>query len=55
MDTGVVVDDAHIPNEILDFHRHKIAEREKVTGKKVNYGTLVQDIRSVSEGYLVGL
>jgi methylaspartate mutase epsilon subunit len=39
--------------DIIDYHREKIAEREKKQGKKINYETLVSDLLAVSKGYLV--
>ncbi len=38
--------------EILDFHKSKIAEREKKKGKKLDYETLVSDLLAVSKGVL---
>ena len=40
-------------NEIVDYHKDKIAERERRQGIKVGYDTLVNDLYSVSRGYLV--
>ena len=39
--------------EIIDYHKEKIAEREKKQNIKVGYDTLVNDLYSVSRGYLV--
>ena len=39
--------------DIVDYHKEKIAEREKKQGKKVNYETLVSDLLAVSKGFLV--
>jgi len=39
--------------EIIDYHKEKIAEREKKQGMKVGYDTLVNDLYAVSKGYLV--
>lgn len=44
-----------IPEEIKDFHRQKIAEREKLEGKKADYYTAVRDLWSFSKGKIVGL
>jgi methylaspartate mutase epsilon subunit len=44
-----------IPEEIKDFHRQKIAEREALEGKKADYYTAVQDLWSFSQGHLVGI
>ncbi|MFC2070569.1 hypothetical protein ACFLTB_05320 [Chloroflexota bacterium] len=38
-----------------DFHRAKIAEREKIEGKKVDYYTAVGDLWSLSKGKIVGI
>jgi len=39
--------------EIIDYHKEKIALREKKQGIEVGYDTLVGDLYSVSKGYLV--
>lgn len=39
--------------EILDFHRDKIAEREKLAGRKVDYNMVVEDVYAISRGRLV--
>ncbi|WP_286973935.1 methylaspartate mutase subunit E [Acetomicrobium sp. UBA5826] len=39
--------------EILEFHREKIAEREKRENHKVDYNTVIRDVYSVSRGKLV--
>ena len=39
--------------EIIEYHKAKIAEREKKQGIKVGYDTIVSDMYSVSKGYLV--
>jgi methylaspartate mutase epsilon subunit len=44
-----------IPKEIKEFHREKIAEREKLQGKKVDYHTAVYDLWCFSKGKIVGL
>jgi methylaspartate mutase epsilon subunit len=44
-----------IPEEIKDFHRARIAEREKIEGKKADYHTAVRDLWSFSKGKMVGL
>jgi methylaspartate mutase epsilon subunit len=38
--------------DILDFHKGKIAERETIKGKKLDYETLVSDLLAVSKGVL---
>lgn len=43
------------PNEVKDFHREKVAEREKKEGKKVDYHTAVRDLFCFSKGKIVGL
>jgi methylaspartate mutase epsilon subunit len=40
-------------NEILEFHREKIADREKLQGRKVDYDLMIDDIFSISKGSLV--
>jgi methylaspartate mutase epsilon subunit len=44
-----------IPDEIKEFHRGKVAEREKLEGKKADYHTAVRDLWSLSKGKMVGL
>jgi methylaspartate mutase epsilon subunit len=44
-----------LPDEIKDFHRQKIAERERLEGKKADYHTAVRDLLSFSQGKIVGL
>lgn len=44
-----------IPDEIKEFHRKKIAEREKIEGKKADYHTAVRDLWTLSKGKIVGL
>jgi methylaspartate mutase epsilon subunit len=44
-----------IPEEIKDFHRQKVAEREKLEGKKADYHTAVRDLWSFSKGKIVGI
>ncbi len=41
------------PKEIVDYHKEKIAEREKKLGKGINYETILHDLLAVSKGYLV--
>jgi methylaspartate mutase epsilon subunit len=47
--------DLPIPNEIKEFHRRKIAEREKLEGRKADYHTAVRDLWSLSKGKIVGI
>jgi len=39
--------------EILEFHKEKIAEREKAQGRKVDHDTVVSDIVAISRGSLI--
>ena len=39
--------------EIIDYHKEKIAQREAKQGIKVGYDTLVNDLYAISRGYLV--
>ncbi|MGB9886417.1 MAG: methylaspartate mutase subunit E [Moorellales bacterium] len=41
------------PSEVVEYHREKIAQRERKTGRKVDYETIVNDLLAVSRGYLV--
>ncbi len=44
-----------IPDEIKEFHREKIAEREKLEGRKADYHTAVKDLWGLSKGKIAGL
>jgi len=44
-----------IPEEIKEFHREKIAERERIEGRKADYRSAVSDLWSLSKGRIVGL
>jgi methylaspartate mutase epsilon subunit len=44
-----------IPDEIKEFHREKISERERLEGRKADYQTAVKDLWSFSKGKIVGL
>ncbi|MBN1188393.1 MAG: hypothetical protein JXA46_01460 [Dehalococcoidales bacterium] len=44
-----------LPSEIKDFHRQKVAEREKAEGRKLDYNTAVHDLWGFSKGKIVGL
>jgi len=37
-------------SEIVEFHRDKMAQREKVLGKRPDYDTLVADMRAIASG-----
>lgn len=52
---GRYLDTGNLPfsNEIKEFHKQKIAERAKKQGSEVTYDTVIKDILSISEGYLV--
>ncbi|MCK4763822.1 MAG: methylaspartate mutase subunit E [Candidatus Aminicenantes bacterium] len=39
--------------EIFDYHKDKIAQREKKTGKKVDYGTVIKDMTAISTGSIL--
>jgi methylaspartate mutase epsilon subunit len=40
-------------NEIIEYNKQKIAQREKAQGHPVDYGSVVQDLFSISKGDLV--
>ncbi|MBN1848345.1 MAG: methylaspartate mutase subunit E [Deltaproteobacteria bacterium] len=40
-------------NEIISYNQEKIAQREKAQGRPVDYGSVVQDLFSISQGDLV--
>jgi methylaspartate mutase epsilon subunit len=44
-----------IPEEIKEFHRARVAEREKLEGRKADYHTAVKDLWSLSKGKIVGI
>lgn len=44
-----------IPEEIKDFHRQKVAEREKAEGRKLDYYASIEDFWGISQGRLKGL
>ena len=44
-----------IPDEIKEFHREKVAEREKLEGKKADYHNAVRDLWGLSKGKIVGI
>jgi methylaspartate mutase epsilon subunit len=50
------LDHGNLPftKEILEFHREKIAEREKERGQEVDYETIINDFMSISRGELTG-
>ena len=37
-------------DDMMEFHREKIAEREKLLGRKANYDTIVSDMRALITG-----
>ena len=39
--------------EILEFHRQKLAERERVQGRKIDYKNVVDDLLAIGKGPLV--
>ena len=44
-----------IPEDIKDFHRQKVAEREQAEGRKMDYYTSIEDFWAISKGRLKGL
>ncbi len=44
-----------IPEEIKDFHRQKVAEREKAEGRTLDYYASIEDFWGISRGRLKGL
>jgi methylaspartate mutase epsilon subunit len=43
-----------IPKEIKEFHREKIAQRERAEGRKIDYQVAVEDLWALSKGRIVG-
>ncbi len=44
-----------IPEEIKDFHRQKVGERESAEGRKMDYYAAIDDFWAISKGRLKGL
>jgi methylaspartate mutase epsilon subunit len=42
-----------IPKEAKEFHQEKIAERERIQGKKLDYHTVIEELWSLSKGHLL--
>ena len=42
-----------IPEEAKEFHRQKIAEREKAQGRKMNYRIIIDDLWAFSKGHII--
>jgi len=49
------LDHGNLPfsKEIIDFHKEKLAEREKAQGRKIDYKNVVDDLLSIARGSLV--
>jgi methylaspartate mutase epsilon subunit len=43
-----------IPDEIKEFHRERLAEREQAEGRKMDYHVAVEDLWALSQGRLLG-
>jgi methylaspartate mutase epsilon subunit len=43
-----------IPEEIKEFHREKVAEREQIEGRKMDYQVVVEDFWALSKGKIIG-
>jgi methylaspartate mutase epsilon subunit len=43
------------PKEVKDFHRDKVAEREKAEGRKMDYTVTIEDFWAFSKGKLLGM
>jgi methylaspartate mutase epsilon subunit len=43
-----------LPEDIKEFHREKVAEREKAEGRKMDYDAFIQDFWAFSKGQLIG-
>jgi methylaspartate mutase epsilon subunit len=42
------------PEDIKDFHREKIAERERAEGRKMGYQVVIEDFWAFSKGKIIG-
>jgi methylaspartate mutase epsilon subunit len=49
------LDHGNLPfsKEIIEFHKQKLAEREKAQGRKIDYKNVVDDLMSIARGSLV--
>ncbi len=43
-----------IPEEIKEFHREKVAEREQAEGRKMDYQVVIDDFWALSRGKIIG-
>ena len=43
-----------IPKEAKQFHRQKVAEREKAEGRKMDYHVVIEDLWAMSKGHIKG-
>jgi methylaspartate mutase epsilon subunit len=43
-----------MPDEVKDFHRRKLASREKTQSRKIDYTVMVEDLWAFSKGELIG-
>jgi methylaspartate mutase epsilon subunit len=43
-----------LPEEVKEFHRRKLAERERAEGRNMGYEAVVQDLWAFSKGELIG-
>jgi len=44
-----------LPEEIKDFHRQKLAEREALEGRKMDFHVSIEDFWAISKGKLLGV
>jgi methylaspartate mutase epsilon subunit len=49
------LDHGNLPfsKEIIDFHKEKLAERERAQGRKIDYDNVIDDLMSIARGSLV--
>jgi methylaspartate mutase epsilon subunit len=43
-----------LPSEIKEFHREKVAERERAEGRKMDYQVVIEDFWAFSKGKIIG-
>ncbi|MCJ7606172.1 MAG: hypothetical protein MUO19_09115 [Dehalococcoidales bacterium] len=43
-----------LPEDVKDFHRQKVAEREKAEGRKMDYHVVIEDFWAFSKGKIIG-
>ena len=50
---GMAFQNLPFSEEIVEFHKEKIAERAREQDREISYEAVIKDITSISEGQLV--